>query len=161
MPRIYEELRRLAGSYMRRERPGHTFGPTELVSEVFVRLMGGAQSSWTDRVHFFAVAARHMRCILVDHARRHAAEKRGGNERPVTLDDQLVAVGRPAEVVALDDALTAFARLDERKARVVEMHYFGGMEQKEIAEALGVHVSTVQRDLRFAQAWLNRYLGER
>jgi RNA polymerase sigma factor (TIGR02999 family) len=111
-------------------------------------------------VHFFAVAARHLRQILVDHARRRTAAKRGGRERPITFDENRVAGDRPDELVALHDALTAFAKVDERKARVVEMHYFGGMEQREIAAALGVHEKTVARDLRFAQAWLNRELRE-
>jgi RNA polymerase sigma factor (TIGR02999 family) len=160
VPRVYDELRRLAGSYLRRERQGHTLGPTALVSEAFLRLMGGEPSSWNDRVHFFAVAARHMRQILVDHARRRWAAKRGGRERPVTFDEGRVPSERPIELVALHDALTAFEQIDERKARVVEMHYFGGMEQHEIAAALGVHVNTVARDLRFSQAWLHRYLRQ-
>jgi RNA polymerase sigma factor (TIGR02999 family) len=158
MPRVYDELHRLATSYLRRERPGHTLGPTALISETFLRLVGGGPSSWNDRVHFFAVAARHLRQILVDHARRRTAAKRGGRERPITFDENRVAVDRPDELVALHDALTAFAEVDERKARMVEMHYFGGMEQREIAAALGVHEKTVARDLRFAQAWLNREL---
>jgi RNA polymerase sigma factor (TIGR02999 family) len=161
MPRIYDELHRLASSYLRRERPDHMLGPTALVSEAFLRLFGGEPSSWNDRVHFFAVASRHLRQILVDHARRRTAAKRGGREHPITFDENLVAAGdRPEELLALHDALTAFAAVDERKARVVEMHYFGGMKQQEIAAALGVHVNTVAKDLRLAQAWLNRELRE-
>jgi RNA polymerase sigma factor (TIGR02999 family) len=161
MPRVYDELHRLASSYLRRERPDHMLGPTALVSEAFLRLVGGGPSSWNDRVHFFAVAARHLRQILVDHARRRTAAKRGGRERPITFDENRVAGDdRPDELVALHDALTAFAKVDERKARVVEMHYFGGMKHDEIAAALGVHVNTVARDLRIAQAWLNRELRE-
>jgi RNA polymerase sigma factor (TIGR02999 family) len=161
MPRIYHQLHRLATSYLRRERPDHTLGPTALVSEAFLRLVDGEPPSWNDRVHFFAVAARHLRQILVDHARRRMAAKRGGNQRPIAFEESLIAGDRPSELVALDDALIAFAKIDERKARVVEMHYFGGMEQREIAAALGVHVRTVARDLCFAQAWLNRELRER
>jgi RNA polymerase sigma factor (TIGR02999 family) len=160
MPRVYDELHRLASSYLRRERPDHMLGPTVLVSEAFLRLFGGEPSTWNDRVHFFAVAARHLRQILVDHARRRTAAKRGGSERPITFDENSVAGDRPDELLALHDALTAFAKVDERKARVVEMHYFGGMKQQEIAAALGVHVNTVAQDLRFAQAWLNRELRE-
>jgi RNA polymerase sigma factor (TIGR02999 family) len=158
MPRVYDELHRLAASYLRRERPDPMLGPTALVSEAFLRLVGGATPSWNDRVHFFAVAARHLRQILVDHARKRTAAKRGGHERPITLDENRVAGDRPDELIALHDALTAFAKVDEQKARMVEMRYFGGMEQREIAEALGVHPKTVERDLRFAQAWLNREL---
>jgi RNA polymerase sigma factor (TIGR02999 family) len=160
LPRVYNELHRLARSKLRRERPEHTLGPTALVSEAFLRLVGGESSSWNDRVHFFAVASRHMRSILVDHARRRSAAKRGGPERAVPLDEELVGSEQPGDLVALHDALTAFEQIDERKARVVEMHYFGGMEQHEIAAALGVHVNTVARDLRFAEAWLNRYLRD-
>jgi RNA polymerase sigma factor (TIGR02999 family) len=160
VPRVYDELHRLAASYVRRERPEHTLGSTALLSEAFVRLLGGEPTTWSDRVHFFAVAARHMRQILVDHARRRSAAKRGGPERPVTLDESRVAADRPDELVALHDALTALEKVDERKARVVELYYFGGMEQQEIAAALGVHVNTVARDLRFAQAWLHRQMRD-
>lgn len=155
-PVIYGELRRLAGAYMRRERPGHTLSPTELVSEAFLRLAGGEHPVYEDRVQFFAVAARQMRRILVDHARRRSADKRGGHDRPVTFDESLHIGDQPDDLVALDDALLALAAVDERKARVVELRYFGGMEQKEIAAALAVHENTVARDLRFAEAWLRR-----
>ena len=158
-PLVYDELRRLAGAYMRRERAGHTLTPTELVSEAFVRLAGGGdQPAFQDRVQFFALAARQMRHILVDHARRRSADKRGGKERPVTLDEETISLERPDELVALDEALDALAAMDERKARVVELHYFGGMGQKEIAAALSVHENTVARDLRLAEAWLHRHL---
>lgn len=157
-PLIYEELRRLAGAHLRRERQGHTLSATELVSEAFLRLAGGQHPAYEHRVQFFAVAARHMRRILVDHARRRVAEKRGGEERPVTLDDGLLARDRPEELVALDEALDALAAADERKARVVELRYFGGMEIKEIAAALGVHENTVTRDLRLSEAWLHRQM---
>jgi RNA polymerase sigma factor (TIGR02999 family) len=157
-PVLYQELRRLAASHMRRERPGHTLTPTALVSEAFLRLAGGEKPPFEDRVQFFALAASHMRRILVDHARRRCAEKRGGRERPVTLNEELCSGERPSELIALDDALEALAAVDERKARVVEMHYFGGMGQKEIAQVLSVHVNTVARDLRLATAWLNRQM---
>lgn len=158
LPLVYAELHRLAVAYMRRERPDHTFTPTELVSEAFLRLVGGARLSFTDRVQFFALAARQMRRILVDHARRRIADKRGGKERAEPFDDARVPAERSDELVALDDALDALAALDERKARVVELHYFGGMSQKEIAEALSVHENTVARELKMAQAWLCRQL---
>lgn len=159
-PVIYGELRRLAGAYMRRERPGHTLSATELVSEAFLRLAGGAPPEYEDRVHFFAVAAHQMRRILVDHARRRAADKRGGQHRPVTFDESLHVGDPPDDLVALDDALQALAAIDERKARAVELRYFGGMDQKEIAAALSVHENTVARDLRFAEAWLRRSMTD-
>lgn len=156
IPVVYDELRRLAAGHMRRERPGHTLTPTALVSEAFLRLSGGEHPTYEDRVQFFAVAARHMRRILVDHARRRTAGKRGGRDRPVTLDEEMVSGSRPDDLVALDDALAALEALDPRKARTVELHYFGGLGHKEIGAALGVHENTVARDLRLAQAWLHR-----
>lgn len=158
-PLIYGELHRLAEVFLRGERPGHTFSATDLVSEAYLRLDRGPPDGWNDRIHFFALAARAMRQLLVDHARRRAAAKRGGGQRPVTLDEHLVGPDRPDELVRLDDALTALAAEDERKARVVEMHYFGGMTQSEIALALEIHANTVARDLRFAQAWLQRHMS--
>lgn len=157
-PLVYGELRRLAGLYMRRERSDHTLTPTALVSEAFLRLVGGEHPLYEDRVKFFAVAAGHMRRILVDHARRRTAQKRGGRERPEPLDEDVVAGDRPEELVALDEALVALAAMDERKARVVELHYFGGMSQKEVAAELGLHENTVSRDLRLARAWLHRHM---
>jgi RNA polymerase sigma factor (TIGR02999 family) len=157
-PLVYDELRRLAGAYLRRERSGHTLRPTELVSEAFLRLSGGEHPPYEDRVQFFAVAARHMRRILVDHARRRTAAKRGGAQRPVTFDEELVSGGRPEELLALDEAIEALAAVDERKARAVELHYFGGMGHQEIAAVLSVHENTVARDLRLAEAWLHRHL---
>jgi RNA polymerase sigma factor (TIGR02999 family) len=160
VPAVYDELRRMAAAHMRRERPGHTLSPTALVSEAFLRLTGSEHPAWEDKVHFFAIAARYMRQILVDHSRRRAAGKRGGGARPVTFDEALVAGDRPEDLVALDEALEALAAVDERRAKVVELFYFGGMEHKEIAHALGMHPSTVARDLRFAEAWLHRHLRE-
>ncbi|HWO23420.1 MAG TPA: ECF-type sigma factor [Kofleriaceae bacterium] len=157
-PLVYDELRRLAGAHLRRERPDHTLSPTELVSEAFLRLIGRAHPAYEHRVQFFAVAARHMRRILVDHARRRTADKRGGRDRPVTFDEGLIAINRPQELIALDDALAALAAMDERMARAVELHYFGGMSQKEVAATLAVHENTVARDLRLAQAWLHRHM---
>ena len=159
MPIVYAELRQLAMIYLRGERVGHTFRPTDLVSEAYLRLAGATPPAWTDRVHFFAVAARNMRQILVDHARRRTAAKRGGGEPFAEFREAEIA-GRPRDVVALDDALVELEKFDERKARVIELHYFGGLSQTEVAEALGVHVNTVARDLRVAEAWLHRHLRD-
>lgn len=156
---VHKELHRLARARMRGERSGHTFSATDLVSEAFLRL-AGASVDFRDRAHFFAVAARTMRQILVDHARSKAAQKRGGGGQPVTLDEQLIAGGRPEELLAVDDALTALAVVDERKAKTIELRYFAGMELKEIAEAMNVHVNTVARDLRLGEAWVHRHLLE-
>jgi RNA polymerase sigma factor (TIGR02999 family) len=159
MPRVYVELHKLAASYMRNERAGHTMRPTDLIGEAYVKLADGAAPELTDRVHFFAIAARTMRQILVDHARKRDANKRGGGERPVTLDeDQLAVNGRPEELIALDHALDELAKFDERKARIIELHHFAGLTQPEIATALDVHVNTVARDLKLGQAWLLRAL---
>ena len=157
-PIIYGELHRIADAYLRRERPEHTLSPTDLVSEAFLRLVGGEHPSYEHRVQFFAVAARHMRRILIDYARRRTAGKRGGHNRRVTFEEALVRRDRPEELVALDDALEALAAVDARKALVVELHYFGGMSQREIAAVLLVHENTVARDLRLAQAWLYRHM---
>ena len=157
-PVIYDELRRLAAFHLRGERPGHTFGPTDLISEAYLRLAGGAQLEFNDRVHFFAIASRNMRQILVDHARKRGADKRGNGERPIELDETRIAADRPAELIALDDALSALAAFDARKARVIELHYFGGLTQDEIATVCEVHVNTVARDLRIGEAWLRNQL---
>ena len=154
LPLVYDELRKLAASHMRRERPGHTFSPTDLVSEAYVRLLQGAPDAWDDRVHFFAIAARVMRQILVDHARKRAAGKRGAGGEKVELDGDVPALERPAHVLALDDALRELAQFDERKARAIELVYFGGMTQDEVAAVLEVSVTTVARDLKVAEAWI-------
>jgi RNA polymerase sigma factor (TIGR02999 family) len=159
IPLVYEQLHALAAGYLRGERPGHTFSATDLVSEAYLRLGGVELDGWNDRIHFFAIAARTMRQVLVDHARRRTAAKRGGRERPVTLDEERISPDRGEDLLALDAALDALAREDERKARVVELHYFGGLSQAEIAAALELHVNTVARDLRFAQAWLQRAMA--
>jgi len=160
IPIVYEELRRIAALHLRRERAAHTLHPTDLVAEAYLRLAGGAQPDLADRVHFFAVAARNMRQILVDHARRRTADKRGGGERALTLDEGLIGGERPAELVRLDEALEELAKLDARKARTIELHYFGGLGHAEVAQVLGVHASTVARDLRVGEAWLHRFLRD-
>jgi RNA polymerase sigma factor (TIGR02999 family) len=158
MPLVYAELHKLAAGYLRGERVGHTFRPTDLVSEAYLRLADGGQPEWTDRVHFFAIAARTMRQILVDHARKRNAAKRGDGARPVTLDDAVIAPDRPEDLLALDAAMVALEAFDARKANAVELHYFGGLTHEEVAEALGVHVNTVARDLRLAEAWIQRHM---
>lgn len=158
LPLVYDELHRLAASCMRAERPDHTLRPTELVSEAYMRLVDGDPLDLSDRAHFYAIAARTMRQVLVDSARKRCASKRGSGERPITFDDVRVASDRPEDLVALDDALSAFARRYPRQAKTVELVYFGGFTQEEIAAMHGVHVNTVARDLRFAEAWVSDYL---
>jgi RNA polymerase sigma factor (TIGR02999 family) len=160
-PLIYDELRRLAAYHLRGERVGHTLGPSDLISEAYLRLAGGAELDFQDRAHFFAIASRNMRQILVDHARKRGAEKRGGGVVPAEFDEARVSIERPSELVALDDALDELAKFDERKARVTELHYFGGLTHEEIAEVCEIHVNTVARDLRISEAWLrSRLRGE-
>lgn len=154
MPLIQDELHRLAQRYMNLERPDHTLQATALVNEAFLRL-AESDVPWQDRAHFFAVAARIMRRILVDHARKRGRAKRGGGADRVTLEEAtLVTPRRPSDLVALDEALEALAEQDERKGRIVELHYFGGLSYEETAEALGISAATVHRDLRMAKAWL-------
>jgi RNA polymerase sigma factor (TIGR02999 family) len=158
IPLVHDELRRLAEACMRGERPGHTLQPTALVHEAYLRLVG-SEVAWKDRAHFFAVAATTMRRVLVDHARAKARGKRAG--RPVSLEESLlVAPDRADDLLVVDDALDRLAARDPRAARVVELHFFGGLTYEETAEALGVSAATVDRDLRFARAWLHRELTE-
>jgi len=159
MPLVYDELRRLAGGYMRGERPGHTMQATALVHEAFVHLVA-MDVAWQDRAHFMSVAARAMRRILVDHARAHASAKRGGGRPKVTLAEALTVSEKPQPLlIDLDEALERLAEQDARKSRVVELTFFGGLKQDETAEVLGVSVPTVQRELRQATAWLYRELA--
>jgi RNA polymerase sigma factor (TIGR02999 family) len=159
VPLIFGELRQLARAHLRGERPGHTFGPTDLISEAYLRLAGGVQLEFNDRAHFFAIASRNMRQILVEHARKRCAEKRGAGELPVEFDETRIANDRPWELVALDEALDELAKFDERKARAIELLYFGGLTHEEIAAVCEIHVNTVARDLRLAEAWLRRQLS--
>lgn len=157
---LYPELRRIAGSLMRRERSGHTLQPTALVGEAFVRLVDQTQIEWRDRAHFLGIAARVMRQILVDHARRHAALKRGGEMERVTFDESLGhGADREVELLALHDALERFAAVDDRGARVVELRVFGGATVEEIAHTLGVSKRTVDDDWAVARMWLARELN--
>jgi len=161
VPRVYAELQKIAVGYLRGERANHTFRAQDLVAEAYLRLIdSGEQPEWEDRTHFLAIAARTMRQILVDHARKRNAVKRGSGERAITFDEQLVGGDRLDELIALDDALQALAKFDERKARMIELHYFGGLTQAEIASAEGVHVNTVATNLRLAEAWIHRHLRE-
>ena len=154
-PLVYGELRRLAAYYMRRERPEHTLQPTALVNEAYLRLTQMQEIGWQGRSHFFAIAAQAMRRILVDHARAHDAAKRGGAQRDVTFDEaQAASFSRPNELLALDEALGRLADFDPRQSRIVELRFFGGLNEEETAHVLGISVRTVKRDWRIAKAWL-------
>lgn len=156
---VEKELHELAHRYMSRERPDHTLQTTALVNEAYLRLVDQKNVRWQNRTHFFAIAASIMRRILIDHARKIAYNKRGGGARKVSLDDiAVVSDERAAELVALDEALQSLAEVDERKTRVVELRYFGGLSVEETAEVLGVSSDTVTRDWRRAKAFLHREL---
>lgn len=159
IPLIYEELQRLAGRAMRDERPDHTLQTTALIHEAYLRLLG-SKVEWADRVHFYAVAAQTMRRVLVDHARARARDKRGGGAVRVPLEENLAGVSPSADIVALDEALERLSALDSRKARAIELHYFGGLTYDEAAHVLGVSPATVDRELRLAKAWLYRELTD-
>ena len=157
---VYEELRRLAHHYMKRQRPDHTLQTTALVNEAYLRLAQQDHPSFANRAHFLAVAATAMRQILVDHAKASLRQKRGGGVREVSLDEAALVSPEPMrEILELNDALERLATLDSRKARVVELRYFGGLEQDEIAEVLQVSTVTVRRDWVFSRAWLYSALG--
>lgn len=160
LPRVYDELRRMARQRLRHERTDHTLSATDLVHEAFLKLVGLDQVDWQNRAHFFAIASRAMRNVLVDHAVRRSAAKRGGGEGAITLDDQPAGSELPLEdLIALSDALDRLERLEERQARVVECRFFGGLSLEETAEALHVSPATVSRDWTFARAWLHRELS--
>jgi RNA polymerase sigma factor (TIGR02999 family) len=161
VPIVHAELRRLAQRQMARERPGHTLQPTALVNEAYLRLVNLKQMQWQDRAHFFAMGARLMRRILVDFARSRGYQKRGGGAKQVSFTEALdVAEGQATDVVALNDALEALADVDERKSRVVELRFFGGLSVEETAEALNVSRETVKRDWKLAKMWLLRHLRQ-
>jgi RNA polymerase sigma-70 factor, ECF subfamily len=152
---IYGELRRLAGHYMRRERPDHTLQATALVHEAFLRLTHQKDVSWQGRAHFFGVAAKLMRQILIDHARSRLREKRGSGGQKLSLDEGLLLTqARSAELVAIDSALDRLAKLDPRQARIVELRFFGGLSVEETAKVVGISAKTVKRDWSVARAWL-------
>jgi RNA polymerase sigma factor (TIGR02999 family) len=157
MPLVYQELRRMAHQHMRKECPGHTLQTSALVHEAFVRLVDQTDVQWQNRAHFFGIAAQMMRRILVDHARSRHYAKRGGYVRRVSLDEvAIVSEERAADVVALDDALTRLAAVDERKSQIVELRFFGGLSIDETAAVLAVSPGTVMRDWTLAKAWLRR-----
>jgi RNA polymerase sigma factor (TIGR02999 family) len=161
VPIVYDELHRLAHHYMRTERHGHTLQTTALVNEAYLRLVDVPRMAWRDRAHFFAMAATMMRRILVDHARAHARDKRGGGVILTSLDENVAAPGQDLDVIALDEALERLARIDERQARLVELRYFAGLTIDESAEALGISTGTVKREWAIAKAWLYRELHPR
>ncbi|HUB28051.1 MAG TPA: sigma-70 family RNA polymerase sigma factor [Terracidiphilus sp.] len=162
MPLIYDELRRLAGSYMRRERSDHTLQATALVHEAYLKLVEQRSTDWQNRAHFFGVAAQLMRRILVDHARGHTRQKRGGEHAKVSLDEALVFAEQQAdEVLAVDDSLNQLAKMDPRQARVVELRFFGGLSVEETADVLGVSPKTIKREWSVAKAWLTADLKQR
>jgi RNA polymerase sigma factor (TIGR02999 family) len=159
-PLVYGELRQLARRHMRRESPGHTLQTTALINEAYLRLVGGTDIAWQDRVHFFAVSAQIMRRILVDAARARVTARRGGLAPRLNLDEDLDASPRRArELIALDDSLSALAQMDPRKARVIELRFFGGLSVEEAAEVLKISPQSVMRDWKLAKVWLGREMG--
>jgi RNA polymerase sigma factor (TIGR02999 family) len=160
LPLVYDELRRLAAGYMRRERPGQTLQATALVHDAYLRLLQDSHLSWQNRAHFFGIAARSMRQILIERARTRGAAKRGGSRVRVTFEPGLIAAPSPSlDLEALDEALTRLAALDPELARVVEVRFFGGLSIEETAEALNISAATVKRRWTLAKAWLARELG--
>ena len=160
MPLVERELHRIASRYMGRERPGHTLQTTALVNEAYLRLVGQKNVRWQNRAHFFAIAAQSMRRILMNYARDQHRDKRGAGAIQVSLSEAcVISAERSAELVALDEALERLALIDERKSRVVELRYFGGLSVAETAEVLGVSEVTVNRDWKLAKAWLSREVG--
>ena len=161
MPLVYDELRALAARYMGRERAGHTLQPTALVNEVYLRLVDVDRIDWRGKAQFFALAARQIRKILVDHARKRNAAKRGGGVPKVTLDEAVAAAGeREIDPIVLDEALARLAERSPRQGQVVELRFFGGLSVEEVADVLGISVTTVKDDWAVARAWLHRALGE-
>lgn len=160
-PLVYEELRQHAARYLRRERRVHTMQTTALINEAYLRLIDAKEVRWQGRAHFFAIAANLMRRILVDHARRRAAEKRGGAQIHITLD-RIVAPAKhtDVDVLAIDQALTKLAAMDRQQAEIVELRFFSGLSVEETAAALGISARTVKRDWSVARAWLRREIGE-
>ena len=160
-PRVYRELRKMAAHLLNNERSGYTLQSTDLVHEVYLRLVNAREVDWQHRAHFFAVSATLMRRILLDRARRRVAAKRGGKAQPLDLDDTIdIAQVQAREVVALDEALNTLAEVDPRKARIVELRFFGGLSVKETAEVVKVSSDTVMRDWKLARAWLLTELSQ-
>ena len=162
IPVVYDELRRQAARYLREERPGHTLQTTALIHEAYLRLINQHNVEWKDRAHFYAIAARLMRQILVDHARKRQAAKRGGSDIKVPLEEEMViSPERNMDLVALDEALTRLAGIDPQQSRIVEMRYFSGLSTEETAEVMGVSSRTVKRDWNVAKAWLRQEISKR
>ena len=161
IPLIYGELRRMAGAYMKQERAGHTLQATALVHEAYMRLVGEQQGPWQNRAHFFAIAAHTMRQVLLDHARRRRADKRGGTRaRKVEFDaNLLISEDKLEDVIALDEALERLARIDPRQSRLVELRFFAGLGVEEVAEVMGLSTVTIKREWRSARAWLYQDLA--
>lgn len=160
MPLVYEELRRMARQYMRSKEVGHTLQPTALIHEVYLKLINQEQQTWENRTHFFGVASKAMRHILVDYLRNRRSLKKGGDEEEVELDESImVSKERAVGLIELDEALTKLSKLNERKSRVVELKYFGGLSNEEMAKVLKVSSKTVTRDWQFARSWLLRELS--
>jgi len=159
-PIVYEELRRLAHRYMRRERPGHTLQTTAVVHEAYLRLIDQKHVQWQNRAHFYAIAAQMMRRILITHAQSHAYAKRGGGTLKVSLDEAaILSQTRAGELIALDEALKSLTAIDARRSQVVELRFFGGLSNEEIAEVLKISPNTVIRDWNVAKAWLYREMS--
>ena len=160
MPLVYDELRRIAGAHLRRERPGHTLQSTALVHEAYLKLIDQRDVAWQNRAHFFGLASQMIRRILVDHARGHHAAKRGAGAPRLSLDEAIgVAGARDLDVIALDDSLHALARIDPDQSRLVELRFFGGLTIEETSEVMGVSPATVSREWNAARAWLFRELA--
>ena len=161
MPLVYDELRRLASSYLRQERSDHTLQPTALVHEAYLRLVDQKNVHWKDKGHFFAITAQLMRRILVDHARSHLAEKRGSGAAKVPLEDAVVMSNEPPdELLTLDESLTRLGRMDPQQARIVELRMFAGLSVEDTADLLGISPATVKRDWSMAKAWLSLEIGK-
>lgn len=160
MPLVYDELRRLANNYLRREAAGHTLQPTALVNEAYLKLVG-QKTNWQNRAHFFAISAKLMRRILVDHARQRQAAKRGGSQQQrISITSAETIMKQPAiDLLALNEALDELATMDTQQGRIVELKFFGGLSIEETAEVLGISHATVERDWKMARAWLRRQLG--
>jgi RNA polymerase sigma factor (TIGR02999 family) len=161
MPAVYSELRRQAARYLRRERNNHTLQPTALVNEAFIKLIDQRNVRWQNRAHFFGIAAQAMRRVVIDHARARQRVKRGGVQYAVTLDEAMIASdSEPLDVLALDEALTRLAKLDERQARIVELRFFGELSVEETAEVTGLSPATIKREWAMARAWLQAELSK-
>jgi len=157
IPLVYAQLRRLAASYLRRERPDHTLQPTALVHDALLRLLGTQSIDWQDRAHFFAITANSMRRILIDHARAHRAQKRSGICEKLTLDcAAAIQEGQSPQLIMLDRALSKLQEWDARQGRIVELRFFGGLTDEEVSEVMGISVRTVKRDWKMARVWLHR-----